>query len=223
MAYEIYWISGSPYAWTVMLAMEVKGLAYESRLLDRTRDEHKAASFLAINPRGLVPVLTCGDTVVCEAVAILAYLDRKHPEPPLLGTTPEETGLVWQLVSEIDGYIRGPIGDGVTGPIFRGKAKDAKGADAVRAARAPAHEALKWVDDRLAGGRYLAGAAISAADLVMLPVIQALARAAGKDVAARLDLGILPLGETYPGIDAWLARIEALPGYERSYPPHWRA
>jgi glutathione S-transferase len=38
MAYEIYWISGSPYAWTVMLAMEVKGLTYESRLLDRTRD-----------------------------------------------------------------------------------------------------------------------------------------------------------------------------------------
>ena len=223
MAYEVYWISGSPYAWTVMLAMAVKGLSYESRLLDRTRDEHKAAEFLAINPRGLVPVLKNDDTVICEATAILAYLDRKHPEPPLFGTTAEETGLIWQLVSEIDGFVRSPLRDGITAPIFRGKAKGGEGAEAVRAARGPAHEALGWVADRLAGGNFLAGEAISAADITLLPVIQALARAAGKDTAASLDLGILPLGETYPGIAAWLARIEALPGYDETYPPHWRA
>ena len=222
MAYEIYWISGSPYAWTVMLAMAVKGLGYESRLLDRTRDEHKAAEFLAINPRGLVPVLKNDDTVICEATAILAYLDRKHPEPPLFGTTAEETGLIWQLVSEVDGYIRSPLRDGITAPIFRGKVKDGEGAEAVKAARGPAHEALGWVGDRLASSPFLAGEAISAADIVLLPVLQALTRAAGKDTAAGLDLGILPLGENYPDIAAWLARIEALPGYDESYPPHWR-
>ena len=222
MAYEIYWISGSPYAWSVMLAMEVKGLTYESRLLDRTKDEHKAPEFLAINPRGLVPVLKSGDTVICEAIAILAYLDKKHPEPPIFGTTPEETGLIWQLVSEVDGYIRGPLGDGITAPIFRGKAKEGEGADAVRAARGPAHEALNWVNDKLKGSRFLAGDAISASDIVLLPVIQALARAAGKDVAASLDLCILPLDDTYPNIARWLTRIQALPGYENTYPPHWR-
>ena len=223
MAYEIYWISGSPYAWSVMLAMAVKGLPYESRLLDRSRDEHKAAEFLAINPRGLVPVLKNGDTVICEAIAILAYLDKKHPEPALFGTTPEETGLVWQLVSEIDGYVRGPLRDGITAPIFRGKATDGDGADAVMSARGPAHDALRWVDDRLSGSSFLAGQAISAADIVLLPVIQALARAAGKDGTAPLDLGILPFDETYPGIAAWLTRMVALPGYDNTTPPHWRA
>jgi glutathione S-transferase len=222
LAYEIYLISGSPYAWSVMLAMEVKGLAYEARVLNRTRDEHKAPEFLAINPRGLVPVLKNGDTVICEAVAILAFLDKKHPEPPLFGATAEETGQIWQLVSEIDLYIRGPVADGISGPIFRGKAKDGAGADAVKAARGKAHEALDWVADKLAAGSYLAGDAISAADIVLLPVMQALARAAGKDDAAPLDLGILPMEETYPDIAAWLKRIEALPGYDNSFPPHWR-
>ncbi len=222
MAYEIYWISGSPYAWSVLLAMAVKGLPYDSRLLDRSRDEHKAADFLAINPRGLVPVLKNGDTVICEAIAILAYLDKKHPAPALFGTTAEETGLVWQLVCEIDGYIRSPLRDGITAPIFRGKATQGAGAEAVMAARDPAHDALRWVDDRLAGSLFLAGQLVSAADIVLLPVIQALARAAGKDSAATLDLGILPFHETYPGIAAWLTRMVALPGYDKTIPPHWR-
>ena len=31
MAIELYWGSGSPFAWRVMLTLEVKGLAYESK------------------------------------------------------------------------------------------------------------------------------------------------------------------------------------------------
>ena len=226
VTYEIFWISGSPYAWAVLLAMEVKGLAYQSRLLDRSKDEHKAADFLAINPRGTVPVLkgeqNGQDVVVSEAIAILAYLDKKHPTIPLFGQTPEETGYIWQLVSEIDGYIRAPIADGITQPIFRGKVKDTNSIDAVKAARAPAHKALTWIDDKLAGTLHLAGDALSAADLMLLPVIQAVTRAAGKDAAATLDLGILPLADTYSAIAAWLTHMEALPGYANTYPPHWR-
>ena len=26
----------------------------------------------------------------------------------------------------------------------------------------------------------------------------------------------------YPALERWLRRVEALPGYERTYPPHWR-
>ena len=222
MGYEIYLISGSPYAWSLMLAMEVKGLANEPRVRNPTPDEHKAPEFIAINPRGLVPVLKNGDLVICEAVAILAYLDKKHPEPPLLGTTAEETGQIWQLISEIDGHIRGPVADGISGPIFRGKAKSEEGAAAIKAARDPAHEALKWVENNLAGGMYLTGDGISAADIVLLPVLQALVRSAGKEEAPALELGILPIQQTYPNIAAWLAHIEALPGYDNSYPPHWR-
>ena len=32
-----------------------------------------------------------------------------------------------------------------------------------------------------------------------------------------------PLEPNFPAIAAWLRRVEAFPGYERTYPPHWRA
>lgn len=220
MAYEFYWISGSPFAWRVMLAMEIKGLTYDSHRLDASKGEHKEPEYLALNPRGKVPVLKDGDTVIYESIAILAYLESKHPEPPLFGTTPGETGTIWQRISEIDNYVRAPVSDGVMGPLFQGKAAD--GAEEIKAAAGPAHEALKWADNILSQTDYLAGGNISAADVVLLPIIGGLARAAGKDDAASLNLGILPFVETYPNIAAWLVRVEALPGYENAYPPHWR-
>ncbi len=223
MALELYWISGSPFAWSTMLALEIKGLAYESRRLDAGKREHKSPDYLAMNPRGKVPVLKDGDTVIYESIAILAYLESKHPEPPLFGTTPQKTGHIWQRISEVVYYVSGPIFDDTVMPIFRGEAIDGgDGAEAVRAAAGPAHEALAWTDGILAGDDYLAGAAVSAADVVLVPIIQGLARAAGKEEATPLDLGFLPLGDTYPNIAAWLTLIESLPGYEDTYPPHWR-
>ena len=47
-------------------------------------------------------------------------------------------------------------------------------------------------------------------------------RATAKDEAARLGLGFLPFDERYPGLAAWMSRIEALPGYDKTYPPHWK-
>src|SRR5262245_31313713 len=57
MAIDVYWGSGSPYSWRVLLALEHKGLAYESHVLHLGMQEHKAPHMLAINPRGRVPVL----------------------------------------------------------------------------------------------------------------------------------------------------------------------
>jgi glutathione S-transferase len=84
-----------------MLALEVKGLAYESKLLEFSKDEHKTPSYLKLNPRGKVPTLKDGDFVIYESVAIMAYLDRKYPDPPLFGETPEETGLICRALAEM--------------------------------------------------------------------------------------------------------------------------
>ena len=46
---------------------------------------------------------------------------------------------------------------------------------------------------------------------------------AGKDAAKNFELALLPLQRHYPAISAWCERIRALPGYDRTYPPHWRA
>jgi glutathione S-transferase len=53
-------------------------------------------------------------------------------------------------------------------------------------------------------------------------LVQMIVRAAGKDAAKSFNFELLPLAKSYPNIAAWVKRIEALTGYERTYPPHWR-
>src|SRR5436190_23236563 len=123
MAIEVFMISGSPFAWRVLLALELKGLAYETRVLEMSKGEHKSPAYLAINPRGRVPTLRDGDTVVYESLAILAYLDRRYPTPPLFGATPREAGLVWQTVCETLSDLDGPA-ESYTVPLYFGRAAE---------------------------------------------------------------------------------------------------
>ena len=120
MALELYCGSGSPFAWRVMLTLEVKVPAYHSTLLEFSKDDHKAAGFLKLNPRGKVPLLKDDDFILNESLAIMAYLDKKYPEPPLFGTSPQETGLIWRAVMETEAYLLS-TGDKVIRPIFFGK------------------------------------------------------------------------------------------------------
>jgi len=219
MAIEVFWGSGSQYAWRVLLALEVKRLPYESHVLQFSKREHKAPEYLALNPRGRVPTLRDGNFVLSESLAILAYLDRKVPEPPLFGRTPEETGQVWRAISEYLSYLDGPAFE-VVRPFFFGES--AKKADAIRVAIPKVHDELGRLEAALARGSWLVGDALSAADLVVYPGVMSLVRAASKPDAASFDLGVLPLGARYPQIEAWTQQVERLPGYDRTYPPHWR-
>ena len=56
MSLELYWGSGSPFAWRVMLTLELKRLPYESKLLEFSKGDHKSAEYLKLNPRGKVPI-----------------------------------------------------------------------------------------------------------------------------------------------------------------------
>ena len=123
MALELYWGSGSPFAWRAMLTLEVKSLTYQSTLLEFSKGEHKASRFLKLNRRGKVPVLKDDDFVLNESLAIMAYLDRKYSEPPLFGTSPRETGLIWRAIMETEAYLLG-AGDKVIRPVFFGKGLD---------------------------------------------------------------------------------------------------
>ncbi|MGY8996215.1 MAG: glutathione S-transferase family protein, partial [Alphaproteobacteria bacterium] len=214
-----YYISGSPPCWTVMLALEAKGLAYEARRLDNAKGEQKGEAFLAVNPRGTVPVLVCDGLVVRETNAILAFLDAFEPEPPLFGSNPPHTAAIWQMVEETDPLLREPIGS-VTRPIFRGRAAEMR--DQIDVAIAQVRDALDELEATLAGMSYLVGEALSAADLAVYPAIMQLMRGATREGAETLDLQVAPLAQHYPGIAAWAGRVETLPGHERAYPPHWR-
>jgi glutathione S-transferase len=219
MALELYWGSGSPFAWRVMLTLEVKRLPYESKLLEFSKEDHKSPAYLKLNPRGKVPTLKDGGFVLYESLAIMAYLDRKYPDPPIFGTTPQETGLIWRAISETESYLVAP-GAKVIVPIFFGKGLEKT--DEIQAAAATIRDELKRIDAALAGSVWTVGSCISAADIALFPLVQILLRAASKESAKPLNLGFLPLAQTYPNIAAWVKRVEAIPGYEKTYPPHWK-
>lgn len=219
MALEVYWASGSPFAWRVLLTLEAKQLPYQSHLLTFSKREHKSPEYLALNPRGRVPTLKDGDFVLYESLAIMAYLDSKYPARPLFGRTPQEIGIIGRMVSENTSYVCDPIGK-VVGPVFSGSVAE-KEAE-IRAAATTVYAELARLDAAVAQSPWLAGAAISAADVVVFPWLQALLRAAAKEAAQSLHLEFLPFDAQYPHLAAWVKRVEAIPGYERTYPPHWQ-
>src|SRR5262245_58240654 len=120
MSIDLYWGSGSCNSWRVHLALEIKKVPYQSHLLTLSKKEHKAADYLAINPRGKVPAIRDGQFTLYESLAILLYLDRKFPDPPLFGRTPEQAGLVMRSALELVFYFE-PILDRIAIPIYQGK------------------------------------------------------------------------------------------------------
>jgi glutathione S-transferase len=220
MSIEFYWGSGSPYSWRVLLALEFKRLAYESHLLQFSKQEHKSPQMLRINPRGRVPVLKDGDFVVFESLACLLYLDRKYPEPPLFGRTPEEAGTIMRVICEYQAYAEPHLMEIVTA-AFLGQ-MDVRIEEVTRATHLVADEA-RTIEGRLSRSDWLVGEHVSAADMVVFPGIMLLLRAMEKREAGDVRSRFLPMDATYPSIARWIGRMESLPGFDRTYPPHWRA
>ena len=92
----------------------------------------------------------------------------------------------------------------------------------IRAAATTVYAELVHVEAAVAKSPWLAGATISAADIVVYPWMQMLLRAAKREAAKPLNLKFLPFDVRYPHLAAWVKRIEVIPGYERTYPPHWQ-
>jgi glutathione S-transferase len=216
---EVFWVSGSPFSWRVLLTLEVKRLSYASRLLEASKGDLKKPEYLKLNPRGKVPTLKDGDLVLGESLAIMAYLDRKHPSPPLFGANAQETAHIWRLISEYFSYLDGPA-NRIIAPIYFGKVAEKR--DDIRAAVPATHAELDRFESSLNNAAWFGGEAICAADIAIYPFLKSLLRAASKETAAPLDLGLLPFDARYPKLAAWMQRVEGVPGYEKTYPPHWR-
>ncbi|UYV38577.1 glutathione S-transferase [Rhodobacteraceae bacterium D3-12] len=102
-----------------------KGLDIETREISLAKAEQLSDAFLAINPRATVPVLVTDDgTTLTENIAIAAYLDARFPEPPLLGSTPDERGEIamWNAIAE--GQCGMPVAETLRNshPAMKGRA-----------------------------------------------------------------------------------------------------
>jgi maleylacetoacetate isomerase/maleylpyruvate isomerase len=86
MPFRLYTYWRSSAAFRVRIALNLKGLDYESvpKHLLRDGGEQRKADYLALNPQGLVPGLEHEGAFVAQSLAICEYLEEIQPEPPLL-------------------------------------------------------------------------------------------------------------------------------------------
>jgi maleylacetoacetate isomerase len=71
-------------AYRVRIALNLKGIDYESRQIDLREGEQRSDEYRAINPQGLVPMLEVDGHRITQSLAIIVYLDMRYPNQPLL-------------------------------------------------------------------------------------------------------------------------------------------
>jgi glutathione S-transferase len=158
--------------------------------------EGRRPDFLALNPSGKVPVLQLPDgRALAESNAILAYLADGTPYLP---AEPFARAKVHQWLSFEQENVESVIGAlrhwTMTGKLAR------RSAEIVEGKRKHALATLQVLDGQLESRAFIAGEAYSIADISLF----AYASRAGE---AGLSI------EPYPAFRAWIARVEAQPGF----------
>lgn len=186
-------------AYRARLLMKLLGLSWSSVPVDVFPGfEHQTDAFLAINPRGALPVLRDGGLVVRGTEAVLVHLAEAHdPSGTWLPREPAVRASVFEWLS------------------FAGQelaAADAARLESMLGLPAPwpdavarAHRALRILEAHLtlrsfAGASFLAGPAPTIADIACFAPVA-------------LAIDFQDALEDYPKLRAWTRRVRALPGF----------
>ena len=81
-----YWRSLATYR--VRAALNLKGIAFEERIVDLGKGEHLQPAYLALNPQGALPLLGHDGLRLTQSLAIMEYLEEVWPKVPLLPADP---------------------------------------------------------------------------------------------------------------------------------------
>jgi|SRR5450631_1454038 len=216
MALTLYYGSGSPYAWRAQFALEHKALPYELKVLSFSAGDTRKPEFVALNPRHQVPTLVDGDFVLYESSAIVEYLDEAFPGrgAPLFPGDARTRAIIRRLVLEVDNYFY-KAADPLLDQAFWKKPEE-RDVAVIAAGRQSVVDELGMFSKAMRGD-FLAGP-LSAADFAFYPLIAFFYR------AQKLKLPDLDAdGMLTPALRAWKTRVEALPFFEKTVPPHWKA
>lgn len=126
---KFYDCATAPSPRRVRIFLAEKGVSIPTVQVDLRNGEQFTPAFRAINPECTVPALQLDDgTIIPDAVAICGYIEELHPEPALIGRTPQERATVTALNRQIerDGFFaamdalrntaKGLVGRALPGP-----------------------------------------------------------------------------------------------------------
>lgn len=77
-------------AYRIRIALNLKGVIYETRQINLLDGVQKTADYRTVNPQGLVPALEIDGHLLTQSLAIMDYLDARFPEPPLAPSDPAD-------------------------------------------------------------------------------------------------------------------------------------
>jgi len=203
---KLYSYFRSSAAYRVRIALNLKGIAYETVSVHLVKDggHNKRPEFRAVNPQMRVPVfVTPGGEHLLQSLAIIEYLDETQPEPPLLPKDPIGRAKARALADLIACDIH-PLNN--TSPLRYLKHAMGQEQGAIDAWYhhwvITGFEALEAL---IEPGPYACGKAVTIADLCLVPQVAN---------ARRLKV---PL-EKFPKIVAVDAACMALPAFDRARP-----
>ena len=183
-------LSGNTYK--VRLLLELLGLEYEETPVNLRNGENRTESFLALNPRGQIPVLVDGEVTVWDSQAVLVYLARRYGQAWLpMEPVPMAQAMQWLAVAENELLFGLAHARAV---VFFGRDFD------LASCQAYGRAGLELLEQRLAGHEWLAAGRPTIADIACMPY------------AALSRMGGIPLDD-FPSVRAWIDRIRAVPGF----------
>ncbi len=199
---KLYSYPESGNSYKVRLLLSFLDLDYEIADVDLMTDEQHRPAFLAINPRGEVPVLVDGDSTIVDSMAILVHLATSDPTRRWYAKTPIEMAKISEWLAFAASWVqfgvftaRAIVSFGITANgiphDFAGNLEEAK----LRGARS-----LEILDAQLAGRDWLVLDRPTIADIAVFPYV------------ALAPMGAIAL-KPYPHVESWIARFKRLPGF----------
>jgi maleylacetoacetate isomerase len=203
---RLYSFFRSSAAFRVRIALNLKGVDYETIAVDLPNGLHRETDFLATNPQGTVPVLDDDGTVLWQSLAIIEYLDSRYEEPRLIPEEPVARARVQALAQLIAceihplnnlrvlRYLRHELGQ-----------DEADVAAWYRHWIAEGFRGLETLVAQWSGGRYCFGASVSVADVCLVPQVYN---------ARRFACDLTP----YPTLVRLADRLATEPAFARAAP-----
>jgi len=192
---------------TVRIFMAEKGIEIPLEQVDLLAGENRRPPFTDKNPAGQLPCLELDDgSHLAEITAICEYLEEIQPEPPLIGTTPEQRAQTRMWSRRIDLNILEPLANGFRFGEGLGIFKDRihvipQAADDLKAI---AREKLEWLNGMIEGREFIVGDRFTLADVLLYAFLE-FGATVGQALDARLD-----------NLQAWYARVASRPSIEAS-------